>query len=57
MKTILYMTLTANGYFAQADETRPITKEILDDFRQFVGKSGNLISGRRTYDLMRDRIA
>ncbi|MBI1881723.1 MAG: dihydrofolate reductase family protein [Chloroflexi bacterium] len=57
MKTILYMTLTANGYFAQADETHPIPKEILDNFRQFVGKTGNLINGRQTYDLMRDRIA
>src|SRR5262245_38630218 len=57
MKTILYMTLTANGYFAQADETHPIPKEILDNFRQFVGKTGNLINGRRTYELIRARIA
>lgn len=57
MKTILYMTLTANGFFGQADETHPIRKEILDNFRQSVGKIGNLIIGRRTYDLMRDQNA
>lgn len=57
MKTILYMTLTASGYVAQADEAHPTPKEILADFRQFVVKNGNLINGRRTFDLMRDRIA
>ncbi len=57
MKTILYMSLTANGYFAQPDQTHPIPKEVLNNFTQFVGKTGNLIIGKRTYDLMRDRIA
>jgi dihydrofolate reductase len=52
MKTILYMTLSIDGYLGQAGETQPIPKEILRNFMQWVGKSGNLIIGRRTYDLM-----
>jgi dihydrofolate reductase len=49
MKTILYMTLTANGYFAQADKTHAIPKEILGDLSKSVGITGNIINGRRTY--------
>lgn len=54
MKTVLYMTLTANGCVAQATESRPIPKEILADFFKVAGRVGNLIVGRRTYNLMRD---
>lgn len=49
MKTILYMTLTANGYFAQADEAHAIPKEILGNLSQLLVKIGNIINGRRTY--------
>ena len=57
MKTILYMTLTATGQFVQADEAHPIPQEILADFGRLVGKTGNLIVGRRTYDLMHAQLA
>jgi dihydrofolate reductase len=57
MKTILYVTLTSNGYFTQADESHPIPSEILANFRQLVAKTGNLINGRRTFDMMRARMA
>lgn len=57
MKTILYMSITANGYFAQPDETHSIPKEVLSNFTQFVVDIRNLIIGKRTYILMRDRIA
>jgi len=53
MNTVLYMSLTANGCFAKADATHPIPKEILGNFAQSVGKFGNLIIGRHTYDLMK----
>lgn len=56
MKAILYVSLTANGYFAQLDESHPIPKEVLGNFIQHVGKSGNLIIGKHTYDLMRNQI-
>jgi dihydrofolate reductase len=53
MRTILYMSLTANGGFAQASQSHPIPREILADFVGVAGKVGNLIVGSRTYDLMR----
>jgi dihydrofolate reductase len=54
MKTILYMTLTANGRIAQANGSHPVPKEILGDFIRIAGRVGNLIVGSRTYGLMRD---
>jgi dihydrofolate reductase len=53
MKTILYMSLTANGYLAQPDESHPIPSEIFSDFLHLIGKTGNLVVGRRTHDLSR----
>jgi dihydrofolate reductase len=53
MNTILYVSLTANGYVVQPEEGHPIPKEILANFRQVVQKTGNLINGRRTYELTR----
>jgi dihydrofolate reductase len=53
MNTILYVSLTANGYVVQPDEGYPIPKEILANFRQVVQQTGNLINGRRTYELAR----
>lgn len=52
MKTILYATLSVDGYIGQAGEGRSIPKAILTNFMQMVGTCGNLIIGRRTYDLM-----
>ena len=52
MKAILYMSLPANGCFARADTTHPVPSEILGNFSQTVGRVGNLIVGRHTYDLM-----
>lgn len=51
MKTILYMSLFASGQIARPDEKHPIPKEILGDFVQHVRKAGNVVVGRRTYDL------
>ena len=53
MRTILYLTLTANGGLAQTSEARPIPREILADFVGIASKVGNLIVGSRTYDVMR----
>ena len=47
------MTLTANGFFKQADETHPIPEAILSDFGSVILKAGNLINGRKTFDLLR----
>ena len=54
MKTILYMTLTANGRIARASGSHPVPKDILGDFIGIAGRAGNLIVGSRTYGLMRD---
>jgi len=54
MKKVLYMGLTANGCYAVADESHSessLPKEVLDNFTQQVRRVGNLIIGRRTYDL------
>ncbi|MGO9412513.1 MAG: dihydrofolate reductase family protein [Spirochaetia bacterium] len=52
MKTVLYMSLNASGQIAQPDEKHPILREILGDFFQHVLKAGNVVVGRRTYELM-----
>lgn len=57
MKAVLYLSLTANGYVAQPDESHPVPKEILGNFVQLIGKIGNLINGRRTYELMHEQTA
>lgn len=57
MNAILYMTLTANGRIFQPDERHSIPKEILGNFGQLLSKTGNLINGRRTFELMRDQNA
>ncbi len=46
------MTLSANGLIAQADETHQISPEVLGDFVQQVKRAGNVIVGRRTFELM-----
>ena len=47
------MTLTANGLINQADETHPVPKEILANFIGFIVSTGNLINGRKTFELLR----
>jgi hypothetical protein len=41
MKTILYMSLTADGRFAQADEAHPIPREILAGSRALLSLFDN----------------
>lgn len=48
MKTILWAILSANGNYAQQYPS----KEALDDFAAHVGRSGNFITGRRTFELI-----
>ena len=47
------MTLTANGFFKQADEKHTIPNEILRNFGGFVMKQENMINGRKTFDMLR----
>jgi dihydrofolate reductase len=50
MKTILYMSMTANGYIARENGDTPWSREVWDGYYEFVKKRGNIILGRKTYD-------
>lgn len=53
MKTTLYASLSANGYFTQAHADREIPTSVLADFLAHVRKTGNVIIGRQTFELLR----
>lgn len=53
MKTILYMTITANGYIATEDDKVDwISKESWQSYLNTIRKIDAVIIGRRTYNLM-----
>lgn len=53
MKVILYMGITPNGYIAKEDDnTNWISQDEWDSYSAFVRKRGNLIIGRRTYNIL-----
>ena len=53
MKTILYMSLTADGHIPQADRGDRLPPEILADSMTHMAAAGNLVVGRTTYELLR----
>lgn len=54
MKVILYMAMTANGIIARKnDDTSFVTDAEWSGFAGMIRKTGNLIIGRRTYDVMK----
>lgn len=53
MKTILYMAMTVNGYIAKEnDDTGFVSAVEWDSFRKMIKQVGNMIVGRRTYEIM-----
>lgn len=53
MKVILYMAMTANGFIARTDnDTSFISKEEWNSYSAAVQAAGNVIIGRRTYDII-----
>ncbi len=54
MKVILYMAMSVNGYIAKRNDETPWSKEEWKSFSSFVKKTGNLVIGRRTYELMKE---
>ncbi|HTE63931.1 MAG TPA: dihydrofolate reductase family protein [Solirubrobacteraceae bacterium] len=52
MRSVLYASLTVNGYVSHADGESSIAPEVLADFARHVQRAGNVIIGRRTFDLM-----
>jgi dihydrofolate reductase len=55
MKVILYAAITTNGLVAgKEDDTSWTSKEEWDSFRKVILDCGNVVIGRRTYELMRE---
>lgn len=56
MKIILYMAITINGFVAgENDDTSWVSREDWDSFRKVATRVGNVIIGRRTYEIMSDK--
>jgi dihydrofolate reductase len=53
MKTTLYASLSANGHVVTANAGHEIQPGILHDFLAHARRAGNVVIGRRTFDLMR----
>lgn len=51
MKTILYYGLTANGNYGSSDTGQMPKQEELDDLFNLANQVGNIIMGRRTYEI------
>ena len=51
MKVILYMAISVNGMIAKIDDDTPWSDEELESYGNMVQKIGNLIIGRKTYDV------
>lgn len=53
MKTVLYLAMSVNGMIAGENDEAPWSKTEWDLFRSAVEATGNLIIGRRTYEIMK----
>lgn len=54
MKVILYMAVTVNGMIAKENDDTSFVSDIRwEDFENIVRKAGNMIIGRRAYDVMK----
>lgn len=54
MKVILYMAISVNGYIAKKDDETPWSDEEWGAYQTMVKKIGNVVIGRRTYELMNE---
>lgn len=52
MKTIMYMAMTVNGYIAQENNQTPWSDPIWNGYYALIKEKGNIILGRRTYEIM-----
>jgi dihydrofolate reductase len=53
MKVILYMASTMNGIIARSDDDRSFVSKVnWEGFSAIAQRTGNLVVGRRTYELM-----
>lgn len=51
MKVILYMAISTNGYIAKTNDETPWSDEEWESFKQMSEACGNIILGKRTFDL------
>ena len=55
MKVVLYMAITPNGFVAKEnDDTSWVSEVEWNSFRGMINHAGNMIIGRRTYEIMRE---
>jgi dihydrofolate reductase len=52
MKTILYLGETINGYMARTNGDAPWSRELFATYYSNVKKAGNLIVGKKTYEII-----
>ena len=55
MQVILYMATTLNGYIAKENNETPWSDEEWQRFSKFVKEIKNIIIGRNTYEIMKER--
>ena len=53
MKVLLYMASTVNGFIATDKDETPWSEEVWNGYYTFVRERGNIILGRKTYDMMK----
>ncbi|MCX7778825.1 MAG: dihydrofolate reductase family protein [Patescibacteria group bacterium] len=53
MKVILYATSTINGYIAKEKDETPWSNETWQAYYDLVKEKGNIIVGKRTYEIMK----
>ena len=51
---ILYMAISANGYIAKDNDETPWSDEEWHEFNKKVNEIGNVLIGRRTFELMKE---
>lgn len=54
LKAILYSGLTANGNYGSSDTGQLPKQEELDDLNKHALEAGNIVMGRRTYEIFND---
>ncbi|MEK7537680.1 MAG: dihydrofolate reductase family protein [Patescibacteria group bacterium] len=53
MKLTLYMAISIDGFIARDDDSTPWSETEWTAYAEFVKSKGNLIVGRRTYEMMK----
>lgn len=52
MIVVLYMAITVNGYIAKENDETPWSEEEWISYKNMIKKTGNLIIGKKTYEIM-----